>query len=185
MWPHAARYAVYTQNRTLVSKLANMTAYECIHKHKPDISGLRPFGAKCHVLEEGESDKLAPRATEGVLIGYPVESEGYIVRTEYGRTVISRNVRFSHQPPTPSEDNHDDVTIVEVEADHDELPRSLLAIAREDDEDSPPVHLALQARREPSGSTPLTKNGTIWFRATLLKLSTCPQAVGQPARSSS
>ncbi|KAJ9557092.1 hypothetical protein OSB04_011706 [Centaurea solstitialis] len=51
-WAEAVSTACYTQNRTLIVKRTDKTAYEMVEQRKPNIDYFRVFGCKCYVLND-------------------------------------------------------------------------------------------------------------------------------------
>ena len=99
-WGHAAKFASYTQNRTLVSSVSGKTYFETFFDYTPDVSHLRAFGQNCFVNVEGHKSKLDDRALPGRLVGYSGDGPVYQVLLETGRIVTSRNVHFTNSGPT-------------------------------------------------------------------------------------
>ena len=66
------------------------TPYELFHGKKPEVSGLRVFGAPCYAtLVNGKKrDKLGERSVAGRLVGYSSVSKGYLVWVPEFRQVI-------------------------------------------------------------------------------------------------
>ena len=55
-------------NRVLTVKRHGKTCFELLHKRKPDVSSLEPFGAPGTMIEP--HGKFGPKAIEGFLLGY-------------------------------------------------------------------------------------------------------------------
>lgn len=74
LWGEAYATAVYLKNRLPHSALKNKTPFEALYGKKPTIQHLHPFGQKCYVHIPVENrppgTKLAPRAVEGIMVGY-------------------------------------------------------------------------------------------------------------------
>ena len=71
LWPWAVNHIVTAMN-FLPSDRATMTPHEALFGTKPCVSFLKCFGAKviAWVPTQEQTDKLAPRGTEGRLVGY-------------------------------------------------------------------------------------------------------------------
>ena len=96
-WMWAVYWTVFTQNRSLVGTHTNVTPYEAIFRHKPDISKLEPFGAPCFAFNEKKEGKLDSNAIRGNLIGY--QNDG-IYQIVVGKKIITtRNVKFLTTTP--------------------------------------------------------------------------------------
>ena len=76
------------------------TPWELFNGRQPDVSFLRPFGAKCYVLtpKEKRTSKLAPVSTPGKVVGFGPGGNGYRVLLGSNRVVTSRDVLFSPGP---------------------------------------------------------------------------------------
>ena len=74
----------------------NCSPFEMVYGYVPDVSKLKPFGAKCWVNPMKISrKKLEDKAIEGIYIGHPKHSDGYLVLDASGKVHISRNVKFA------------------------------------------------------------------------------------------
>jgi hypothetical protein len=108
LWPEIFKAVVHITNRTATSLLEGVTPYQALadfvdetKAHIPSVSHFRVLGCKTYVLIEKEdrvaSQKLAPRAQVGILVGYegthiyrvfvpnPRGSSGKIIRTSHAR----------------------------------------------------------------------------------------------------
>ena len=97
LWPYAVDHAAYVYNRlSHSSNPDNCSPFEMVYGHVPDISKLKPFGAKCWVnpMKIGRK-KLEDKAIEGIYIGHPKNSDGYMVLDVYGKVHTSRYVKFA------------------------------------------------------------------------------------------
>ena len=71
LWPEAMKAAVWIINRTPIKALGYKTPYEMAHKEKPYVGNLFLFGSKAYVrIDTKKSEKMAPRAQIGYLVGY-------------------------------------------------------------------------------------------------------------------
>ena len=96
MWPYAIDHATYLYNRTPHSgNPENASPYEMVFGHIPDISHLRPFGTKVWIDPKRKRGKLENNAEEGIYLGHPKNSEGYLVLTDEGIVHTSRYVKFA------------------------------------------------------------------------------------------
>ena len=69
-WADAINTACHVINRVYLHKFLKKTSYELITGKKPNVSYLRVFGAPCYILDMNHSSKFAPKAHEGLLLGY-------------------------------------------------------------------------------------------------------------------
>ena len=77
-WAEAVSCACFTQNRSLIIKRHNKTPYDVLKGRKPTISFLHIFGCQCFILNQKDQlQKFAPKADEGVFVGYSVISKAY------------------------------------------------------------------------------------------------------------
>ena len=67
-WTEAVASACYTLNRVLIVKRHGKTCFELLHKRKPDLGFLEPFGAPCTMIEP--NGKFGAKAIEGFFLGY-------------------------------------------------------------------------------------------------------------------
>src|SRR5437764_2607650 len=104
MWPEIVKAAGYILNRTLAKHLKWKSPYEflqiCLNVTaiQPDISHLRVYGCKAYVMIPREkiprTQKLAPRAEIGYLIGYDSTNIFRIWIPKKGEVRRSRDVIF-------------------------------------------------------------------------------------------
>lgn len=77
-WGHCLLTATYLINHFPSTALQGKTPYELLFKHKPSYTHLRTFDCLCFVNTPAPGrDKLEPRATPCVMIGYPSNQKGY------------------------------------------------------------------------------------------------------------
>jgi hypothetical protein len=88
--------ANYVRNRSPHAKTAKVP-WELFYGRKPDVSGLRVFGARAFVLTPKQlRGKLDPVSQPGVFVGYSVNSKAYRVLLEAtGKIVESRDVSIN------------------------------------------------------------------------------------------
>ena len=115
-WEFAMLTACYLNNRVYHSGV-NGIPVTLANGHTPDLSHLRIFGCPAYVhIPAEQRRKMTDTAFEGILVGYPTDTYGYLVYNPKTRRVITtRHVRFdetfggrlseegiSHQrPPNP------------------------------------------------------------------------------------
>ncbi|KAI3747124.1 hypothetical protein L6452_09571 [Arctium lappa] len=87
-WAEAVNTACFTQNRSLIVKRFNKTAYELFLRRKPSISFLYIFSCQCFILNNRDTlGKFDPKADEGIFLGYSSISKAYRVFNKRRQTV--------------------------------------------------------------------------------------------------
>ncbi|THH16855.1 hypothetical protein EUX98_g9236 [Antrodiella citrinella] len=103
LWGEAHKHAVWLWNRTPHAAIGFSTPYEARFGKKPDLSGLKPFGAVCYVRKE-KSDKLGARADEGRWLGFDDTSNGIrVYSTSKNSVSVERNIVVSSREISPLE----------------------------------------------------------------------------------
>ncbi len=78
LWPDLVLAGTHIKNRRPTAALQGKTPYELVHHSKPDLNHLRILGSTVYVLiQDGskvQSEKVSPRAREGILIGFDGDS---------------------------------------------------------------------------------------------------------------
>jgi hypothetical protein len=90
--------------------------------HKPNVSYFRVFGSKCYILvKKGRHSKFAPKAVEGVLLGYESNTKAYrVFNKSSGLVEVSSDVVFDETDGSPREQvDLDDI-------DQDEVPTAAI-----------------------------------------------------------
>lgn len=110
-WGESILCATFLLNRTPLKPLHFRTPYEVLHKHKPDLSLLKPFGCLCYVsTSKVGRHKFDPRALPCVFLGYPAGQKGFKVLNLSTYSIsVSRDVHFHelHFPFHLSQTPHD------------------------------------------------------------------------------
>ncbi|QRV96308.1 Retrovirus-related Pol polyprotein from transposon TNT 1-94 [Ceratobasidium sp. AG-Ba] len=99
LWSEAIAYACYLKNRTPTQVNGKFwkTPYELFWNKRPEISRLRPWGAKCYILNQGENvSKLDAKTFTGIFTGISdVQGKSWrYYKTGANRILHSRNVSF-------------------------------------------------------------------------------------------
>jgi hypothetical protein len=96
LWAEAVVTANYIRNRSPHARTVKVP-WELFYGHKPDVSGLRVFGARAFVLTPKQlRSKLDPVSQPGVFVGYSVNSKAYRVLLDAtGKIVESRDVTIN------------------------------------------------------------------------------------------
>ncbi|KAK1652366.1 hypothetical protein QYE76_070171 [Lolium multiflorum] len=95
-WAEAISTACHSSNRLYLRKGLNKTSYEILTGNKPNISYFKVFGCKCFYKIKGvRLSKFAPKALEGIFVGYGAESHTYrIFDVSSGIIIESCSVKF-------------------------------------------------------------------------------------------
>ncbi|KAI9036259.1 Ty1/Copia family ribonuclease HI [Aspergillus affinis] len=99
LWPWVSSAAANIANRTPTAALQWKTPYERITGRKPDLSGFRTVGCIAYTRQDQErSDKMAPRAYRGVLLGFVASNIWHIWNPKEQRAEEATD--SSLEPPT-------------------------------------------------------------------------------------
>jgi hypothetical protein len=95
-WAEAINTACYSINRLYLHRILKKTSYELLTGKNPNVSYFRVFGSKCFILiKRGRNSKFAPKAVEGVLLGYDSNTSAYRVFNKSTRLVeVSCDIVF-------------------------------------------------------------------------------------------
>jgi transposase InsO family protein len=95
-WAEALNTACYSINRLYLHRILKKTSYELLTGKKPNVSYFRVFGSKCFLLiKRGRKSKFAPKAVEGLLLGYDSNTRAYRVFNKSTRIVeVSCDIVF-------------------------------------------------------------------------------------------
>ena len=87
---------MYVHNRSPTDALKDMTPYEALNGHKPNVKHLRTFGCIAHVhVPKDERDKLDAKSKRCIFLGYGSTTKGYCLYDLNARKVLhSRDVIF-------------------------------------------------------------------------------------------
>jgi hypothetical protein len=116
-WSEAVNTACHAINRLYLHRLLKKTSYELLTGNKPNVSYFRVFGSKCYILvKKGRHSKFAPKAVEGLLLGYDSNTKAYMVfNKSSGLVEVSSDVVFDDTNGSPREQvDLDDVDENEV-----------------------------------------------------------------------
>lgn len=110
-WHHALAMATYLLNILPTKTLKHKTPTQILYHRDPSYTHLRVFGCLCYPLHpSAKINKLQPRSTPCVFLGYPPNHRGYKCYDLSSRKIIiSRHVIFDEyqfpfaklHPPTP------------------------------------------------------------------------------------
>jgi hypothetical protein len=111
-WPFAMLTAAHIKQRVPHSSLPNgVTPFTLWFKHHPDLSHLRPFGARCTArIISNHLHKFDPRGETGRFLGYAKDAKGYLIwvpntDNNSGSVKVQRDVIFHNfAQPSPSPD---------------------------------------------------------------------------------
>jgi hypothetical protein len=99
-------------------RLLKKTSYELLTGDKPNVSYFRVFGSKCYILvKKSRHSKFAPKAVEGLLLGYDSNTKAYrVFNKSSGLVKVSSDIVFHETNGSPrAQVDLDDV-------DEDEVP---------------------------------------------------------------
>jgi hypothetical protein len=116
-WSEAVNTACHAVNRLYLHRLLKKTSYELLTSNKPNVSYFRAFGSKCYILvNKGRHSKFAPKAVEGFLLGYELNTKAYrVFNKSSGLVEVSSNVVFDETDGSPREQvDLDDINEDEV-----------------------------------------------------------------------
>ena len=92
-WPYAVMTATYIRNRCFNNRLKQIPHF-AITGRKPNLSNMRVFGSECSAYKQNKQ-KLDPRCTKGISLGYDNGSPAYLVYIpETGKVMKYRVVKF-------------------------------------------------------------------------------------------
>jgi hypothetical protein len=110
-WGEAILTAVHAINRIPSLVTSGLSPFEKLYGSSPDYSSLKVFGSTCFVLRPHvERDKLSPRSTICVFLGYGAGQKGYRCYDPSSKKLyVSRHVVFLEHIPffSLSSDSHD------------------------------------------------------------------------------
>ena len=94
-WPEAIDTACHIINRVYLHKLLKKTSYELLTEKKPNVSYFRVFGARCWIKDPHHKSIFLPKAHEGFMLGYGMDSHSYRVFNIFLYKVVETvDVRF-------------------------------------------------------------------------------------------
>jgi hypothetical protein len=104
-WTEAVNMACHAINRVYLHRLLKKTSYELLTGNKPNVSYFRVFGSKCYILvKKGKNSKFAPKAVEGILLGYDSNTKAYrVFNKSSGLVEVSSDVVFDGTNGSPRE----------------------------------------------------------------------------------
>ncbi len=81
LWLHAVLYIIWNKNRNPSSALHGVIPYEAHYGKPPDLKNVHHFGARAflHIDKSHRNNKLAPRATECIFVGYSETQKAFKV----------------------------------------------------------------------------------------------------------
>lgn len=130
-WAEAMNTAVYLLNRRPSSSINNKIPFELWYNKKLELKNLKVFGCICYVLTPKlQRNKLAPRSSERIFIGYDDDYKGYkVIDLETHRIYMSRDVVFNEEK-FPVQEKHDEINSAFMS---NEIPRSFFEAMRRND----------------------------------------------------
>ncbi|KAL2886856.1 Retrovirus-related Pol polyprotein from transposon TNT 1-94 [Ceratocystis lukuohia] len=90
LWPETLQGILYILNRT-ANSVAKTSPYQVLYGKLPDISHLHPIGCRAFwPIEVKKRDKIQPKATSGILLGFHSSNSYYVLEDGPNKRVISR-----------------------------------------------------------------------------------------------
>jgi hypothetical protein len=104
-WSEVVNTACHAINRLYLHCLLKKTSYELLTGNKPNVSYFRVFGSKCYILvKKGRHSKFTPKAVEGFLLGYNLNTKAYrVFNKSSGLVEVSSDVVFDETNGSPRE----------------------------------------------------------------------------------
>ncbi len=94
LWAEAAKTASHIRNRSPANQSAQ-TPWELFYGSRPNVSGMRVFGAKAHAhVPKQLRHKLEAHTQKGIFIGYAEQSKAYRVLLDSGKVQETKDVIF-------------------------------------------------------------------------------------------
>ena len=114
LWAEAVVTAGYIRNRSPVST-RDKTPWELFFGKKPDVAGMRVFGARAYVhIPKQLRGKLESRSEMGYLVGYEPNAKGYRIYLDSGKMRIAVHAVFKESVTVEKEVVVTDSVVVEV-----------------------------------------------------------------------
>jgi hypothetical protein len=86
----AVKYAAYTLNRSPSrSSLGRKSPIELLEGKPPSLLNIVAFGFTCMVYRDSNGRTFKKRATRGIILGIPEETNGYIVYLKEDQKVVN------------------------------------------------------------------------------------------------
>jgi transposase InsO family protein len=104
-WLEAVNTACHAINRLYLHCILKKTTYELLTSNRPNVSYFHVFGSKCYILvKKGRHSKFAPKAVEGFLLGYDLNTKVFGVFNKSSSLVeVSSDVVFDETNGSPTE----------------------------------------------------------------------------------
>jgi hypothetical protein len=95
-WAEAINIVCYSINRLYLHRILKKTSYELLIGKKPNVYYFRVFGRKCFILiKRGRNSKFAPKAVQGLLLGYDSNTRAYrVFNKSTGLVEVSCDIVF-------------------------------------------------------------------------------------------
>ncbi|KAJ0946797.1 hypothetical protein HanRHA438_Chr01g0007941 [Helianthus annuus] len=97
-WSEAVSAACYTLNRVLTVKKYKKTCFELLHRYKPNLEFLEPFGSPCTFIDE--NGKFGAKSNEGFFVGYASPLKRVFVPC-LGKVIQVQHVDCQKHTPSP------------------------------------------------------------------------------------
>lgn len=147
LWAEALNYSVFTINQTGTSSVKGKSPADLWFGRHIDVKSMKPFGCECYLLTpDNQRQKMDPKSTKGIFVGYDVEEQGYRVYNPSKRNVeVSCNVMFKENFSFEEKSFEVDLTLDEKESEKpkmnnenllDQKEKSKLDVEREEEKSS-------------------------------------------------
>ncbi|KAJ0592715.1 putative RNA-directed DNA polymerase [Helianthus annuus] len=97
-WSEAVSAACYTLNRVLTVKKYKKTCFELLHRYKPNLEFLEPFGSPCTFIDE--NGKFGAKSNRGFFVGYASPLKRVFVPC-LGKVIQVQHVDCQKHTPSP------------------------------------------------------------------------------------
>lgn len=95
LWPEAINHACYIRNQAYTQAISGATPYEKWTGNRPNVLHIQEFGVPVWVLDKSQKNKLQPRSSEHLFVGYedgPKVIKYFDIKTCYIK--VSHNYHF-------------------------------------------------------------------------------------------
>jgi hypothetical protein len=104
-WSKAVNTSCHAVNYLYLHRLLKKTSYELLKGNKPNDSYFHVFGSKFYILvKRGRHSKFAPKAVEGILLGYDSNTKPYrVFNKSSGLVEVIGDIVFDETNGSPRE----------------------------------------------------------------------------------
>lgn len=104
MWEFALKAGLWVKNRLPHSANKGLSPYQYVHGKPPNLKNTRIFGSKCwvHRFKHERQHKLSNTSEEGVFLGYPKDSERWVVYLPKTKSILKRRDVYFDESTFPA-----------------------------------------------------------------------------------